>query len=124
MTDTTKPILHLKRACPFCLKLRIFLTEAGIADRFEYDVFDDGDDTHKALRAQMEAAGQQPSFPAAELTPGELTTGTDDLIARFAKDAGVDPAQSPLLQYYMGGVFKSLGEMFMKLRELQSAQPA
>jgi glutaredoxin len=125
MTDTaTAPMIYLKQSCPFCLKLYIFLTEAGIADRFRYTIFDDGDDTHKALRAQMEAAGQQPSFPAAELTPGTLETGTDDLIARFAADAGADPASMPLLAYYSEGVFKRHGQMFRELRELRSAQSA
>jgi len=121
MTNAAKPTLYLKRSCPFCLKLRIFLTEAGLADRFHYTVFDDGDETHKALRARMEQAGQQPSFPAAEITPGKLETGTDDLIARFAKDAGVDPASMPLLQYYSEGVFKRYGEMFQELRSLKAA---
>jgi glutaredoxin len=114
--------LYLKSACPFCLKLRIFLAEAGLADQFDYVVFDDGDDTHKALRARMEAAGQSPSFPAAELTPGELTTGTDDLINRFAGEAGVDPAAMPLVNYYSSGVFKQYGAMFREIRELKAAQ--
>lgn len=123
MTDQAfAPTLYLKRSCPFCLKLRVFLTEAGAADRFTYVVFDDGDATHQQLRARMEAAGKQPSFPAAELVPGELETGTDDLIARFARDAAVDPATMPLLAYYADGVFKRYGEMFREIRELKSAQ--
>ena len=122
MTDASLPTIYLKNGCPFCLKLRIFLTEAGIADRFNYVVFDDGDATHQALRARMEAAGQQPSFPAAELTPGTLDTGTDDLIARFAKDAAVDPSALPLLDYYSGGVFKRYGAMFQEIRALKAAQ--
>lgn len=123
MTDQSfSPTLYLKRACPHCLRLRVFVTEAGVADRFNYVVFDDGDATHKQLRARMEAAGKQPSFPAAELVPGELETGTDDLIARFARDAGVDPAAMPLLAYYSGGVYKRYSEMFRELRELKSAK--
>ena len=93
---STRTRVYLKKTCPFCLKLRIFMTEAGIADRFDFTVFGDGDETHKAVRARMQAAGQEPSFPAAELEPGKLTTGTDDLIARFAREAGVDPATMPL----------------------------
>ena len=124
MTTATLPTLYLKRSCPFCLKLRIFLTESGQADRFAYVIFDDGDETHQALRARMEQAGKQPSFPAAELTPGELETGTDDLINRFAKDAGVDPSSLPLLNYYTDGVFKRYGQMFQEIRALKAAQPA
>ena len=119
MTPPPQPAVYLKRTCPHCLKLRIFLTEAGIADRFAYVVFDDGDETHKALRARMEDAGQSPSFPAADLGDGALTTGTDDLIALFAQDAGVDPATLPLFGYYTGGVFKRYSEMFRELKALK-----
>jgi len=119
--SANRPTAYLKRSCPFCLKFRIFLTEAGLADQLDYVVFDDGDDTHKRLRADMEAAGQQPSFPAVVFTSGgPFQTGTDDLIAHFARPAGVDPASLPLLSYYSDGVFQRYGEMFRKLRELQA----
>lgn len=121
MTEGDRPTIHLKRTCPFCLKLHVFLTEAGLADRFTFAVFDEGDERHQALRARMKAAGQEPSFPAAELSPGELTTGTDALIDRFAGEAGVDPASMPLFAYYSGGVFKAHVAMFQELRELKSA---
>ncbi len=124
MPDESLRRIYLKRSCPFCLKLRIFLTEAGIADRFSFTVFDDGDETHAALRARMEQAGREPSFPAAELVPGELETGTDALIAQFAGEAGVDPTALPLLTYYAEGVFKRYGEMFMELRSIKAGKPA
>lgn len=118
MTDQTRPVAYLKQSCPHCLKLRIFLTEAGIADRFDFVVFADGDETHRALRARMAAAGREPSFPAVEFTPGTLDTGTDDLIARLAAEAGVDPAGLPLLAYYVEGVFARYLDMFRRLRAL------
>ncbi len=114
--------IYLKRTCPFCLKLRIFLTEARIAERFEFVVFDDGDDMHQSLRARMQSAGQEPAFPAAEIEPGTLTTGTDDLIARFAADAGVDAAKLPLLAYYAEGVFPRHTAMFRELKELKAGK--
>ncbi|MFO7324141.1 MAG: glutathione S-transferase N-terminal domain-containing protein [Pseudomonadota bacterium] len=113
--------VYLKRTCPYCLKLRIFLTEAGIADRFDFTVFSEGDDTHKALRARMEQAGQKPSFPAAELEPGRLATGSDDLISHFAREAGVDPSSLPLLNYYIQGVFPRHVEMHQELKKLKGA---
>ena len=111
--------VYLKKSCPFCLKLRIFLTEAGLTDKVDFTVFADGDAIHQALRSRMQAAGQEPSFPAAEFEPGKLTTGTDALIARFAKEAAVDPSKLPLLAYYSEGVFQRYGEMFRELRQLK-----
>lgn len=119
---TARTRIYLKNTCPYCLKLRIFLAEAGIADRFDFVVFEDGDETHKALRARMQAAGQEPGFPAAEIEPGKLTTGTDDLIARFAKEAAVDVPALPLLAYYSNGVFKRHVEMFRELKELKASR--
>ena len=113
--------VYLKKTCPFCLKLRIFLTEAGLADQLEFVAFADGDATHQALRARMQAAGQEPSFPAAELEPGKLSTGTNELIAHFAKQADVNPETLPLLRYYSEGVFVKYGEMFRELRQLKGA---
>jgi len=120
MTTAKRTRIYLKKTCPFCLKLRIFLTEAGIADRMDFVVFSDGDATHESLRSRMKAAGQEPSFPAAELTEGTLSTGTDDLIAHFAKQAGVDPKSLPLLAYYSDGVFPKYGEMFRELKQLKA----
>ena len=116
-----RPRANLLRTCPFCLKLRLFLTEAGLADGVDYVVFDSGDKTHQRLRGEMERAGQQPSFPAVEFEEGRFETGTDDLIARFAGPAGIDPASLPLLAYYSDGVFKQYGAMFRELRELKAA---
>lgn len=119
MSATSRTRIFLKKTCPYCLKLRIFLTEAGIAGQFDFAVFDDGDDTHKALRARMQAAGQEPGFPAAEIEAGKLATGSDELIARFAQQAGVDAAKLPLLKYYSEGVFIQHIEMFRELRQLK-----
>lgn len=120
--NTNAPIkVYLKKTCPFCLKLRIFLTEAGLADQMDFTAFAEGDTTHQALRSRMQAAGQEPSFPAVELEPGKLTTGTDALISHFAKQAGVDPATLPLLSYYTEGVFQKYGEMFRELRQLKGS---
>jgi len=111
---------YLKHTCPYCLKFRIFATEAGLAERFEFVVFEDGDSTHTSLRERMKAAGQEPSFPAVETEPGKLLTGTDELISHFASEAGVDSSKLPLLDYYTGGVFKRHIAMFRELKELKS----
>ncbi|HKY81192.1 MAG TPA: hypothetical protein VJM09_06935 [Sphingobium sp.] len=112
-----RPRAYLKRSCPFCLKLRIFLTEAGMTDGLDYVVFDDGDDVHQRVRATMQAAGQDPAFPTVEFEEGRFETGTDDLIARFAASSQVNADNLPLLRYYSEGVFKRYREMFQQLRD-------
>lgn len=122
--ESFRPTLYLKRSCPHCLKLHIFVTAAGLEERFAFTVFDDGDDTHRALRARIAADGRQPSFPAAEVAPGQIEIGSDELIARFANEAGVDPASLRLLPYYLDGVFRGYREKSRELRELRAKQTA
>ncbi|MDX9873385.1 MAG: hypothetical protein RBS88_00625 [Spongiibacteraceae bacterium] len=119
MTAMAKPTLYLKHSCPFCLRLRIFLTEAQLADQVDFIVFEDGDATHQALRQQMEARGLKPSFPALKTADGEFETGTDDLIARFTSQHNIDTAQLQLLPYYESGVFVRMRELFMENRKLK-----
>lgn len=114
-----RPRAYLKHSCPYCLKLRIFLTEAGLADGFDFTIFEDGDATHEGLRAAMEAAGQKASFPAVEFEAGRYETGTDALIERLAGEAGVDVEALALLRYYEGGVFKRHVAMFRELKTLK-----
>jgi glutaredoxin len=113
--------IYLKSTCPFCLKLRIFLTEAGLADRFSYVIFNDDDQTLQAFRQRMQQAGQEASFPAVAFESERFETGTDALIARFAAEAGVDPGAMPLLTYYDNGVLERYSEMYIALRELKPA---
>ncbi len=119
MSKTDKTPVYLMIECPFCLKFRIFLNEAGLDDKVELIVFNSGDDTHQATRNRMIEAGQKPSFPAAELEKGKLTAETDFLIEHFSKEYGVDAKALPLLQYYLDGVFGRVGAMHKELAELK-----
>jgi hypothetical protein len=100
------------------------LTELQVANDVDIVVFDDKDETHQRLRERMESAGKQPSFPAAELVPEELQTGTDELIAHFASGIERDPSNLPLVRYYTEGVFKGYGELYRELLDLRAAQTA
>lgn len=101
---------YFKRTCPYSLKFRIFINEAGLEGRFNIVVFDDGDDTHQQLRQRLEKAGLKPSFPAVELGNDQFRTGSDELIQHYAREAGIDPGQLPLLEYYTRGVFRKLAD--------------
>lgn len=119
MSNTDKPKIYLMIECPFCLKFRIFLSEAGLDDKVEFVVFKSGDDTHQAVRNRMIEAGQKPSFPAAELEEGKLTTETDHLIEHFSQGTSIDAKTLPLLNYYLDGVFQRFGAMHKELAELK-----
>lgn len=120
MTDTPfRPRIWLLKSCPFCLKLRIALSEMAMEGRVEYIVFEKGDAVEADLRARLAQARITPSYPAAEVAPGEYATESDDLIARYASEVGVDPETDlPLLRYYSEGVFPKFLDMFQTLKDM------
>tara|TARA_B100000678_G_scaffold277321_1_gene270970 strand:+ start:1363 stop:1743 length:381 start_codon:yes stop_codon:yes gene_type:complete len=119
MTNTPfRPRIWLLKSCPFCLKLRIALSEMGMEPRVDYIVFEKGDAAEADLRDRLTKAGIKPSYPAAEVAPGDYATESDDLIARYAREAGVDPETDlPLLDYYRDGVFAKFLDMFQQLKD-------
>ncbi|MBR0551798.1 glutathione S-transferase N-terminal domain-containing protein [Stakelama marina] len=62
---TSRPRAWLLKSCPFCLKLRIALHEMGLDDRFDFVLFDHGDDTEADLRRRRSAARTKLGYRAA-----------------------------------------------------------
>ena len=124
MTDNDfRPVLYLNQHCPFCLKLMIFLSEAGLLRQFDVRKFVPGDEAEQEMKGELAPHFEKVTFPAAQLSPGQFKSGSDALITHYAGQAGVDPAEMPLLNYYVGGVFKRVGDLYkenMALKEQAS----
>jgi glutathione S-transferase len=113
MTETPfTPVLFLKAGCPFCLKVRLFLLEAGELDRVALREFVPGTAEETEIRELLAPVVEKGSFPTAELTPGSFTTESDAIVAFFAKRAGAAPGDLPTYQSYLTGVFKNLGTLY------------
>ncbi len=93
MTSATfKPIVYLKENCPFCLKVRLFLLESGLASDVETRDFVPDSEQEAKIRAELQPHLDKVSFPSAQLEPGRYVTESDDIVAFFAAKAGRDPA--------------------------------
>jgi len=115
LSDTAfRPVLYLNHRCPFCLKLVMYLSNAGLLDRFDMDVFEPGSEDEQRIRGTLSAHFEKVSFPAAQVAPGEYMKETDDLIARFEKDAPVKASELPLMDYYTTGVLQQIKDLFME----------
>ncbi len=120
MTDTTfAPVLYLKEKCPFCLKVRIFLLEAGLLPEVKVREFAPGTDEEQAIKAEVGPHLEKVSFPAAQVAPGQYMNDSDGIIAHFAAKAKVDPAQMPVLGAYVGGAFQQLMQLYKENLELK-----
>lgn len=120
MTDTTfAPVLYLKEKCPFCLKVRLFLLEAGLLPDVKIREFTPGTDEEQAIKAELGPHLEKVTFPAAQLAPGQYMADSDGIIGHFAAKANVDPAQMPVLSAYIGGAFQSLMNLYRENMELK-----
>jgi len=122
MTDNTpKPIVYFKQNCPFCLKVRLFLLEAGMMEHVEVRDFTAGTKQEEDIRAELAQHLDKVSFPAAQLEPGRYVAESDDIIAFLAAKSGRDPASMPVLSNYVEGPFKTMMSLWKENQELKAA---
>jgi glutathione S-transferase len=113
------PILYLKDECPFCLKVRLFLLEAGLLGRFDIREFVPGDDREQAIRAELAPHFEKVTFPTLQVAPGEYINESDAIVDRYAREAGVDPKELTAYRWYTDGVMQRMRSLFQENMELK-----
>ncbi|NKM56026.1 glutathione S-transferase [Rhizobium anhuiense] len=122
MTDNTlKPILYFKQNCPFCLKVRLFLLEAGLNEDVEIREFVSGSPAEEDIRAELSPHLDKVSFPAARIEPGRYIAESDDIVAFLAAKAGREPASMPAFTNYVEGPLKLVMNLWKENIELKAA---
>ena len=112
MTESFRPVVYLKSTCPHCLKLRIFLLEAGLEDRFEQRMFTQGDAGEEGIRAELAPHFEKVTFPTAQLEAGAYMQESDAIIAELARREQVDIAALDIFDAYAHSVLPR----YIKLR--------
>src|SRR3546814_18294376 len=106
MTDNMfRPVLYVNQRCPFCLKLMIFLSEAGLLARFDVRKFTPGDANEQAVRAELAPHFEKVRFPVVQVAPGQYMKDSDAHISHSAADASADHSGIALPNSYQSGVF-------------------
>ncbi len=113
------PRVILKQECPFCLKLMIFLHEAGLSGDFRYLTVHGDTEEYEEVRSILEETLGEASFPTVETASGEFMSGSDDLIDHYADKHGIDRSALTLLTYYEGGVFPAMTSLFKENQALK-----
>lgn len=115
--STEKPVLFVKHTCPFCLKLRLYLLEAGLLDSVSLRESRTPED-EEAMRAELTPHLAKVSYPAVRFGT-EYVTESDEIIARFARDGGRRPEELPTYQAYVDGPFTQLLALHRENAELK-----
>ena len=122
MTNSTfKPVVYFKQNCPFCLKVRLYLLEAGMVGAIEIRNFVPGSKQEDDIRAELSPHLPKVSFPAAKLEEGHYIAESDDIIAFLAVKSGRDPASLPVLSNYVEGALKPMMKLWKENVELKAA---
>lgn len=114
-----RPVLYLKAGCPFCLKLRIFLLEAGLIDRFDQRTFSEGDENAEPMRAELAPHFDKVTFPVVQHEAGVFLKDSDAIIAHYAAGEGIDPASLPIFSTYAQAVLPKYMEVRRELNALK-----
>lgn len=99
-----RPILYLKDTCPHCLKLRLFLLEAGLLDGFEQRIFMQSNEAGRVIREELAPHFDKVMFPTVQHAPGAYLKDSDAIITHYADEAGIDPAALGVFTAYAGSV--------------------
>lgn len=119
--DTFRPVVFLKENCPFCLKIRIFLLEAGLSSEIDTRNFVPGSEEETVIRAELQPNLEKVSFPAAHLAEGQYVTESDEIIAVLARLANRNPANMPVYRNYADGAFALAMKLWKENAELRKA---
>ena len=119
MTDTVRrPILFVLPTCPFCLKLRLFLLEAGLLEGAEVREADTPG-AEAAIRQELEPHFEKVTFPTIRLSSGAYLADSDAIITHFARPADIDPDSLPTYQAYLTGPLAAMKKLFAENMQLK-----
>lgn len=115
-----RPVIYIKEKCPFCLKVRIGLLEAGLDREVEWQEHAPGSPAEDEARARLAGNVEKVTFPAAEVAPGEFITDSDAILNHVLAQNGTDRTTLPVLDAYVTGAFQGLMDLYRQNIELKS----
>jgi glutathione S-transferase len=122
-----KPVIYFKQNCPWCLRLWIFLLEAGLMDKIELREFVPDGENEAEIRGELAPHFEKMSFPTIQAAPGVYLNESEAVIALLAEKHGVDSSRLRALKSFNEGTIKHLMTLFQENIELKkqlAAQPA
>jgi len=108
-----KPTAWVRTNCPYSFKFRLFVTEAGISDRFQFVAMDPDGPDFESVKSEIDRrSGKKTVFPIVEVAPDDFMTDSDALIKHFSSEHGIDASDLPTLAFYRNGLYVCYIEMF------------
>lgn len=120
MTETGQVLtLYVKKNCPFCLKVRIFLLESGHLADVDIHEFVPGMPDEQAIRSRLEPLLDKVSFPALIDETGKAIADSDMIVDLCVRRFGIDRDDLPTFLNYADGVLPRLIQLFQDNAQLR-----
>src|SRR5690606_38339877 len=111
--------IYFNSQCPFCLKVKIFLLESGLASAVDTIEFSPGSPEEVSIKEFLASHFDKVTAPAAEMSPGRFIADSDGIIAELAERHGVDLASLSVLETYKNVALGRIVTLFKENAELK-----
>ncbi len=108
-----RPTAYLRPGCPFSLKFLVYITEAGLLGQVDWKAIAPGAEYSQNTYDMLATHVEKVSFPMVEIEPGVFMADSDQLIAHFKKVSGTEAQPTPVLDFYIGGVYAEYLRLYM-----------
>jgi glutaredoxin 2 len=119
MSSDFQPVLYLKESCPSCFKVRIFLLEAGLLQTFDQREFAAGDEREQPIKEELAPHFEKITFPAVQFAPGKFMRESDDIIAHYSRENGVQSSDLHIFGIYNDILLPRLRRLSRENKELK-----
>jgi glutaredoxin 2 len=104
--------LYVKDGCPYSSKVLAFMAEANVLRDFSLEL-----DTPENRKIIKKSCGKA-TFPALEISPGELMAESNDIIDALADEYEINPNSLKAYQFIFGSPGSTKNTMFKTYRKV------
>lgn len=121
MTNASfEPIIYMKKGCPFCMKVRIFLLEAGLQDKVQIREFSPGTEEEQGIRTELAPHFEKITFPTALMAPDHYSNESDAIINHFAEQTQNSQLVMPTYRAYADDLMPILFGIYKENMDLKN----
>jgi glutathione S-transferase len=121
MSDmSARPTIYAKAGCPFSLKVRLFLLEAGLIDCVDLQIVLGGTLEELQAKESLGAYIEKVTFPTARW-PDAVISDSDAIIERLSAEHGVHAENLATFEAYVTGPLPQILALYRENAELKKS---
>ena len=112
MTERFRRKAYVKDGCPFSCKFLVFMAEAGLLDEIDIVRCNPASPSFEDEKFRLTTwLGEDATFPAVEIEPGQYKADSEALIRYFAERHEISSESLPVLAFYKQTILPQVEEL-------------